>query len=542
MSKVIEVNVPDIGGHNDVDVIEVAVKVGDTVALEDTLITLETDKATMDVPSTVAGVITAIKVNVGSKVSEGDCIVLVEAAASAAAKPVVAAAAPASPAPAAAPVASPAARSTICVPDIGGHNDVDVIEVAVKVGDVIALDDTLITLETDKATMDVPATVAGTVTAVAVKVGDKVSEGGVIVEVAASGGAVSPAAAAPAPAPAIAPPLAASTAPAAVPVVAVAAPVAAPASPINEAGFAKAHAGPSARRLARELGVDLSRVTGSGRKGRVVDQDIKTFVKGVMAGSLKPAAAPAASLGGGLDLLPWPKVDFAKFGTVEVKPLSRIQKISGANLARNWVMIPHVTQFDEADITDMEAFRKTMGEELKADGTKLTPLAFLIKAVVAALKKYPTFNASLDGDSLVLKQYFHIGFAADTPNGLVVPVIRDADKKSLVQLAAESGALAKKARDGKLLPAEMQGGCFSISSLGGVGGTAFTPIVNAPEVAILGVSKTEIKPKWNGKEFVPRLMLPLSLSYDHRVIDGAAAARFTTYLGQVLGDIRRLML
>ena len=539
MSKVIEVNVPDIGGHNDVDVIEVAVKVGDTVALEDTLITLETDKATMDVPSTVAGVITAIKVNVGSKVSEGDCIVLVEAAASAAATPVVAAAAPASPAPAAAPVASPAARSTICVPDIGGHNDVDVIEVAVKVGDVIALDDTLITLETDKATMDVPATVAGTVTAVAVKVGDKVSEGGVIVEVAASGGgAVSPAAAAPAPA--IAPPLAAPTAPAAV--VAVAAPVAAPASPISEAGFAKAHAGPSARRLARELGVDLSRVTGSGRKGRVVDQDIKTFVKGVMAGSLKPATAPAASLGGGLDLLPWPKVDFAKFGTVEVKPLSRIQKISGANLARNWVMIPHVTQFDEADITDMEAFRKTMGEELKADGTKLTPLAFLIKAVVAALKKYPTFNASLDGDNLVLKQYFHIGFAADTPNGLVVPVIRDADKKSLVQLAAESGALAKKARDGKLLPAEMQGGCFSISSLGGVGGTAFTPIVNAPEVAILGVSKTEIKPKWNGKEFAPRLMLPLSLSYDHRVIDGAAAARFTTYLGQVLGDIRRLML
>lgn len=538
MSKVIEVNVPDIGGHNDVDVIEVAVKVGDTVALEDTLITLETDKATMDVPSTVAGVITAIKVNVGSKVSEGDCIVLVEAAASAATTPVVAAAAPASPAPAAAPVASPAARSTICVPDIGGHNDVDVIEVAVKVGDVIALDDTLITLETDKATMDVPSTVAGVITAVAVKVGDKVSEGGVIVEVAASGGAVSPAAAAPA----IAPPLAAPTAPAAVPTVAVAAPVAVPTSPINEAGFAKAHAGPSARRLARELGVDLSRVTGSGRKGRVVDQDIKTFVKGVMAGSLKPAAAPAASLGGGLDLLPWPKVDFAKFGTVEVKPLSRIQKISGANLARNWVMIPHVTQFDEADITDMEAFRKTMGEELKADGTKLTPLAFLIKAVVAALKKYPTFNASLDGDSLVLKQYFHIGFAADTPNGLVVPVIRDADKKSLVQLAAESGALAKKARDGKLLPAEMQGGCFSISSLGGVGGTAFTPIVNAPEVAILGVSKTEIKPKWNGKEFVPRLMLPLSLSYDHRVIDGAAAARFTTYLGQVLGDIRRLML
>ena len=542
MSKVIEVNVPDIGGHNDVDVIEVAVKVGDTVALEDTLITLETDKATMDVPSTVAGVITAIKVNVGSKVSEGDCIVLVEAAASAAATPVVAAAAPASPAPAAAPVASPAARSTICVPDIGGHNDVDVIEVAVKVGDVIALDDTLITLETDKATMDVPATVAGTVTAVAVKVGDKVSEGGVIVEVAASGGAVSPAAAAPAPAPAIAPPLAASTAPAAVPVVAVAAPVAAPPSPINEAGFAKAHAGPSARRLARELGVDLSRVTGSGRKGRVVDQDIKTFVKGVMAGSLKPAAAPAASLGGGLDLLPWPKVDFAKFGTVEVKPLSRIQKISGANLARNWVMIPHVTFNDDCDITELEDFRKTIGKEWEKSGLKISPLAFIIKAAAEALKAFPTFNSSLDGDALVYKQYYHIGFAADTPNGLVVPVIKDADKKGIFQISTEMGELAKKARDGRLGPADMSGGCFSISSLGGIGGRYFTPIINAPEVSILGVCKSSTEPRWDGKAFQPRLILPLSLSWDHRVIDGAAAARFNAYFAAILADFRRVLL
>lgn len=275
-----------------------------------------------------------------------------------------------------------------------------------------------------------------------------------------------------------------------------------------------------------------------------MEPDVKAFVKGVMSGALQAAhvAAPAATQGGGLDLLPWPKVDFAKFGPVQSEPLSRIKKISGANLARNWVMIPHVTQFDEADITEMEAFRKSLGEELKADGVKLTPLAFLVKAVVAALKKYPTFNASLDGDNLILKQYYHIGFAADTPNGLVVPVIRDADKKSLIEIANESGVLAKKARDGKLLPADMQGGCFSISSLGGVGGTAFTPIVNAPEVAILGVSKSDIKPKWNGKEFAPRLMLPLSLSYDHRVIDGAAAARFTSYLAQVLGDIRRLML
>ncbi len=546
MSQIIELKVPDIGGHSHVDVIEVFVQVGQTLAVDDSLITLETDKATMEVPAESAGVVKEVRVAVGGKVSEGDVIALVEVGATAAdtaaaAKPEDT---PVAATPVAAPVAAPVAtaassqRSEIRIPDIGGHHNVDVIEVAVNVGDEIKVDDSLITLETDKATMEVPATAAGKVVAVQVKVGDKVNEGDVIVvvESAAAVTAATPVVAAPVAAAVATPASKAETVP-------MPAPVPAPTA-INEGGFARAHAGPSVRKLARELGVDLSKVKGSGRKGRIMEPDVKAFVKGVMSGALQAAhvAAPAATQGGGLDLLPWPKVDFAKFGPVQSEPLSRIKKISGANLARNWVMIPHVTQFDEADITEMEAFRKSLGEELKADGVKLTPLAFLVKAVVAALKKYPTFNASLDGDNLILKQYYHIGFAADTPNGLVVPVIRDADKKSLIEIANESGVLAKKARDGKLLPADMQGGCFSISSLGGVGGTAFTPIVNAPEVAILGVSKSDIKPKWNGKEFAPRLMLPLSLSYDHRVIDGAAAARFTSYLAQVLGDIRRLML
>ena len=409
------------------------------------------------------------------------------------------------------------------------------IDVAVKTGDRIAVDDTLITLETDKATMDVPATAAGLVVEVKVKVGDKVGEGAAIVVIEAEGQAAAPQAAAPAP---VAAPAAAVTAPAASPVVA-AAPRAV--APVDQVAFVSAHAGPSVRRLARELGVDLSKVSGTGRKNRITESDVKTFVKGVLQNPVAAVAAAPVN-GSGLDLLPWPKVDFARFGPVTSEPLSRIKKISGANLSRNWVMIPHVTQFDEADITDMEAFRKQMGEELKADGVKLTPLAFLIKAAVKALQKFPAFNASLDGDNLVLKQYVNIGFAADTPNGLVVPVVKDADRKSLIEIAQETGVLAKKARDGKLLPGDMQGGCFSISSLGGIGGTAFTPIINAPEVAILGVSKSAIKPVWNGKEFAPRLMLPLSLSYDHRVIDGAAAARFTSYLSQVLGDIRRLML
>ncbi|WP_028499432.1 dihydrolipoyllysine-residue acetyltransferase [Microvirgula aerodenitrificans] len=550
MSQQIELKIPDIGGHAGVDVIEVSVKVGDRVEKDDTLVTLETDKATMDVPAEAAGVVKEVRVKVGDKVGEGDVIVLLEAE-SAAAAPVAApaAATPAAATPAAAPVAvapapvaaapaAPAAaggRQTLTVPDIGGHDGVDVIDVAVKAGDRIAVDDTLITLETDKATMDVPATAAGLVVEVKVRVGDKVGEGAAIVVIEAEGQAAASPAAAPAP---VAAPAAVVTAPAASPVVA-AAPRAV--APVDQVAFVSAHAGPSVRRLARELGVDLSKVSGTGRKNRITESDVKTFVKGVLQ---NPAAAVAAAPvnGSGLDLLPWPKVDFARFGPVTSEPLSRIKKISGANLSRNWVMIPHVTQFDEADITDMEAFRKQMGEELKADGVKLTPLAFLIKAAVKALQKFPAFNASLDGDNLVLKQYVNIGFAADTPNGLVVPVVKDADRKSLIEIAQETGVLAKKARDGKLLPGDMQGGCFSISSLGGIGGTAFTPIINAPEVAILGVSKSAIKPVWNGKEFAPRLMLPLSLSYDHRVIDGAAAARFTSYLSQVLGDIRRLML
>ena len=540
--SIVEIKVPDIGGHENVDIIAVEVKAGDTIALDDTLITLETDKATMDVPADAAGVVKEVKVKVGDKVSEGDVIVLVEAAgAGAAAAPAEAPKAEAAPAPAA-PAAAPAAAANVqvAVPDIGGHTDVDVIAVEVKVGDTVAVDDTLITLETDKATMDVPSTAAGTVTAVHIKVGDKVSEGNIIIDVAAAG---APAAVAPAAAEA---PKAAPT-PAAAPAPAPAAP-AAPATaaygsaPVNEAGFAKAHAGPSARKLARELGVDLSLVKGSGNKGRITKDDIKAFVKAAMQGGAGKPAAAGASLGGGLDLLPWPKVDFAKFGEVEVKELSRIKKISGQNLSRNWVMIPHVTVHDEADMTELESFRKQLNKEWEREGVKLSPLAFIIKASVAALKAFPEFNSSLDGDNLVLKKYFHIGFAADTPNGLVVPVIKDVDKKGLKEISIELGELSKKAREGKLKPQEMQGACFTISSLGGIGGTGFTPIVNAPEVAILGVCKSQMKPVWNGSAFEPRLMCPLSLSFDHRVIDGAAGMRFTVFLANLLKDFRRISL
>ena len=540
--SIVEIKVPDIGGHENVDIIAVEVKAGDTIALDDTLITLETDKATMDVPADAAGVVKEVKVKVGDKVSEGDVIVLVEAAgAGAAAAPAAAPKAEAAPAPAA-PAAAPAAAANVqvAVPDIGGHTDVDVIAVEVKVGDTVAVDDTLITLETDKATMDVPSTAAGTVTAVHIKVGDKVSEGNIIIDVAAAG---APAAVAPAAAEA---PKAAPT-PAAAPAPAPAAP-AAPATaaygsaPVNEAGFAKAHAGPSARKLARELGVDLSLVKGSGNKGRITKDDIKAFVKAAMQGGAGKPAAAGASLGGGLDLLPWPKVDFAKFGEVEVKELSRIKKISGQNLSRNWVMIPHVTVHDEADMTELESFRKQLNKEWEREGVKLSPLAFIIKASVAALKAFPEFNSSLDGDNLVLKKYFHIGFAADTPNGLVVPVIKDVDKKGLKEISIELGELSKKAREGKLKPQEMQGACFTISSLGGIGGTGFTPIVNAPEVAILGVCKSQMKPVWNGSDFEARLMCPLSLSFDHRVIDGAAGMRFTVFLANLLKDFRRISL
>ncbi|EMS2139379.1 dihydrolipoyllysine-residue acetyltransferase [Neisseria gonorrhoeae] len=519
--SIVEIKVPDIGGHENVDIIAVEVKAGDTIAVDDTLITLETDKATMDVPADAAGVVKEVKVKVGDKISEGGVILTVETGA-AAAEAAPAAAAEAQPAPAAAG----GATVQVAVPDIGGHTDVDVIAVEIKVGDTVAEDDTLITLETDKATMDVPCSAAGVVKAVFLKVGDKVSEGSAIIEVETAGSA----AAAPAPA-------AQAAAPAAVPTSASPA-----AAKIDEAAFAKAHAGPSARKLARELGVDLGQVKGSGLKGRIMGDDIKAFVKSVMQGGAAKPAAAGASLGGGLDLLPWPKVDFSKFGNVEVKELSRIKKISGQNLSRNWVVIPHVTVHEEADMTELEEFRKQLNKEWEREGVKLSPLAFIIKASVSALKAFPEFNASLDGDNLVLKNYFNIGFAADTPNGLVVPVIKDVDQKGLKQISQELTELSKKAREGKLKPQEMQGACFTISSLGGIGGTGFTPIVNAPEVAILGVCKSQIKPVWNGKEFAPRLMCPLSLSFDHRVIDGAAGMRFTVFLANLLKDFRRITL
>ncbi|ASK26475.1 dihydrolipoyllysine-residue acetyltransferase [Neisseria chenwenguii] len=555
MSQIVEIKVPDIGGHENVDIIAVEVKAGDTIAVDDTLITLETDKATMDVPATEAGVVKEVKVKVGDKISEGGVILLVETGAAAQAPAAAPAqeAAPAVPA-ASVPAAAPAASSgvvTVAVPDIGGHENVDVIAVEIKVGDTVAEDDTLITLETDKATMDVPSTAAGVVKAVLVKVGDKVSEGTAIIEVETAGFEVETAgSAAAAPAPAAEAPKAAP-APAAAPTPAAPASAAAPAPaaafgnmPVNEAAFAKAHAGPSARKLARELGVDLGLVKGTGLKGRIMGDDIKAFVKAAMqggAGKGVPVAA-AASLGGGLNLLPWPKVDFSKFGEVEVKELSRIKKISGQNLSRNWVMIPHVTVNDEADMTDLEEFRKQLNKEWEREGVKLSPLAFIIKASVTALKQFPEFNSSLDGENLILKKYYNIGFAADTPNGLVVPVIKDVDKKGLKEISIELGELSKKAREGKLKPGEMQGACFTISSLGGIGGTGFTPIVNAPEVAILGVCKSQIKPVWNGKEFTPRLMCPLSLSFDHRVIDGAAGMRFTVFLANLLKDFRRITL
>ena len=425
----------------------------------------------------------------------------------------------------------------IKVPDIGGHDNVDVIAVEVKAGDTIALDQTLIILETDKATMDVPADAAGVVQEVKIKVGDKVSEGSVILTVETGAAAAeAPAQAAPAAAPAPAAAAPAPAAPAAPAPAAKPAPASAASSAINEAAFSKAHAGPSTRKLARELGVDLGSVKGSGQKGRITAEDVKSFVKGVLQ------SGAGASLGGGLNLLPWPKVDFSKFGEVEVKELSRIKKISGQNLSRNWVMIPHVTVNEEADMTELEEFRKALNKEWEKAGVKVSPLAFIIKASVTALKAFPEFNSSLDGDNLVLKKYYNIGFAADTPNGLVVPVIKDVDKKGLKEISQELTELSKKAREGKLKPQEMQGACFTISSLGGIGGTGFTPIVNAPEVAILGVCKSQIKPVWNGKEFAPRLMCPLSLSFDHRVIDGAAGMRFTVFLANLLKDFRRVVL
>jgi len=450
------------------------------------------------------------------------------------------------------------------VPDIGDFKEVEVIEVLVKPGDRVALEQSLITVESDKASMEIPSSSAGVVKALKLEIGDKVSEGSAILELEADGGAAeaaAPQAAAPSPAEASravaeasppAAPAAAPAAPAAAAVDASASPAAAlvrpapPAASLAGSGHdavVKPHASPSVRRFARELGVDLSLVRGSGPKQRILHDDVREWVKGVVRQAGAPAAAaPAGDGGAALGLLPWPKVDFAKYGPIETKPIQRIRRISAANLHRNWVMIPHVTNHEDADITGLEAFRVQLNREHEKQGTKVTMLAFLIKACVAALRKFPEFNASLDGESLVLKHYYHVGFAADTPNGLVVPVIRDADRKGVLELARESAELASKAREGKLAPSEMQGGTFTITSLGGIGGTYFTPIINAPEVAILGVCRSSMRPVWDGAAFQPRLMLPLSLSYDHRVIDGAAAARFNVYLSQLLADFRRAML
>ena len=556
----VEVKVPDIGDVKDVAVIELLVKVGDTVTVEQSLITVESDKASMEIPSSAAGVVREIKVAIGDTVNEGSLVLMLEVAGEAAVAPAPVAAAPvlAVPAPAPAPVAA-AATSTalveVFVPDIGDFESVAVIEVFVKVGDTIKVEQSLITVESDKASMEIPSSHAGVIKELKVKLGDNVAKGTLLALVEVAVAVV----AAPVPAPA-AVAAAAPAAPAApvapvAPVAERAPPAAAlPAHEPTTASSSLPHASPSIRKLARELGVPLAEVKGSGPKGRIVESDVQGFVKGVMSGAVQtvaqkataPAAAPAASGGSFPGLLAWPKVDFEKFGPVERKDLSRIKKISGANLHRNWVLIPHVTNHDDADITELEAFRVQLNKENQdpktGAGIKVTMLAFMIKAAVAALKKFPEFNSSLDGDTLVLKQFFHIGFAADTPNGLMVPVIKDADKKGIFQITAEMGELAKKARDGKLSPAEMSGGCFSISSLGGIGGKYFTPIINAPEVAIMGVCKSSMAPVWDGKAFQPRLILPLSLSWDHRVIDGAAAARFNVYFASLLADFRRIAL
>ena len=546
----VEVKVPDIGDFDEVAVIELLVKPGDSVKAEQSLITVESDKASMEIPSSHVGVVKELKVALGDKVSEGSVVLLIEAEGEGAVAAPAVAAAPAS-APVAAPVAAPAVSAAtglidVHVPDIGDFKDVAVIEVFVKPGDTIKLEQSLITVESDKASMEIPSSAAGVLKELKVKVGDTVNIGDLLAIVEGAT-AAAPAAAASMPAPA------ATSAPTATAPAAVTAPAAASAAPAHNPTATPAvglpHASPSVRKFARELGVPLDEVKGSGQKGRITSEDIQKFTQSVMSGATQTKAqaakAPAQGAGGGgseLGLIPWPKVDFAKFGPVERKEMSRIKKISGANLLRNAVMIPAVTNPDDADITELEAFRVSTNKENEKSGVKVTMLAFLIKACVAALKKFPEFNSSLDGDALIYKQYWHIGFAADTPNGLVVPVIKDADKKGVLQISQEMGELAKKARDGKLGPAAMSGATFTISSLGGIGGRYFTPIINAPEVAILGVCKSNMEPVWDGKQFVPRLMLPLSLTWDHRVIDGAAAARFNAYLGQILSDFRRVLL
>ena len=549
MSSQVEVRVPDIGDFDLVDVIDILVKPGDVIKPEDPLITLESEKATMDIPAPSGGTVLAINVAVGDQIGEGALILTLMPTAGGEAvtqvlavtpPPAAAAVVPAEQpvptpvaAPAAAPVTSSAQSSTIeiRIPDIGDFEHVDVIDILVKAGDTVRIEDPLLTVESEKATMDIPAPVSGVVESVTATVGDKVSEGDVIVVLRVTS---SVAASAPPASPVIAP-----TTPVSMPK--TAATRVAPPSPPQAVTSTKAHASPAVRKFARELGVDIALVYGKGPKGRILKDDVQAHVKEVMRGTRGHAAGGNA---GSLNVSPAPVIDFTKFGEIEVTPLSKIRRLTGQNLHRSWVTVPHVFQMDEADITELETFRKSKADEAEQQGTKLTLLAFLVKAAVVGLKKFPDFNASLspDGESLVHKKYFHIGIAVNTDNGLVVPVIRDVDKKGLYELALEVRDLSKKARERKIMPAEMQGACFTISSLGGVGGTAFTPIINMPEVAILGVSPSAMKPVWRGNEFVPRLMLPFTLSYDHRVIDGVAAAQFTRYLTTVLGDIRHILL
>ena len=555
----VEVQVPDIGDFDEVTVIELLVKPGDTVKAEQSLITVESDKASMEIPSSTAGVVKELRVVLGDKVKQGSVVLVLEAAGSAAA-PAAAVSEPKQAVPSvaapqsaieyvasSAPVAAAATGPIeVRVPDIGDFKDVAVIEVFVKPGDTIKVEQSLVTVESDKAAMEIPSSHAGVLKELKIKVGDKVNIGDLLAILEGAAPAAAPVTAAVAATPAAA----VASVPASPAPVASSAPAAAmPAHNPTTVTAGLPHASPSVRKFARELGVPLEELKGTGLKGRITESDVQAFTKSVMAGATqtraqaaKAPAAPSGDSGAGLGLIPWPKVDFTKFGPIERKELSRIKKISGANLLRNAIMIPAVTNHDDADITDLEAFRVSTNKENEKSGVKVTMLAFLIKACVAALKKFPEFNSSLDGDALIYKQYFHIGFAADTPNGLMVPVIKDADKKGIFQISQEMGDLAKKARDGKLSPAEMSGASFTISSLGGIGGRYFTPIINAPEVAILGVCKSTIQPVWDGKAFQPRLMLPLSLTWDHRVIDGAAAARFNVYLGQILGDFRRVLL
>jgi pyruvate dehydrogenase E2 component (dihydrolipoamide acetyltransferase) len=526
MGETRQVLVPDIGDFKDVPIIEIQVKPGERIAAEAPLITLESDKASMEVPSPSAGVVKAIAVQLGDRVSQGVPILTLEldgsGGAAQAAKPAVTAPP--------APTSAPAGIAEVRVPDIGDFKDVPIIEVMVKAGDTIKPEQPLVTLESDKASMEVPSPLGGVVQDLKAKVGDRVSEGSVILTLLTDAAAAQAQSAAPAPT---------TAAPAKPAAPAAALPAAAP-SP-SETVSDIPYAGPSVRKLARERGVDLRQVKGSGRRGRILPEDVANFAKAPAAAAPTAAPSGAAADGAALGLLPWPKIDFTKFGPVETKPLARIKKISGANLHRNWVMIPHVTNHDECDITELEEFRNRLNKENEKSGVRVSMLAFMIKAAVGSLKKFPEFNASLDGDNLILKKYYHIGFAADTPQGLVVPVIRDADQKGVIAIAKEMGDLAKLARDGKLKPDQMQGGTFTISSLGGIGGTYFTPIINAPEVAIMGACRSFQKPVWDNKQFVPRLFQPLSLSWDHRVIDGAAAARFNAHFGSLLTDMRRAL-